>query len=317
MARRQIIPALAVKADDRADASEPLDQMPLPTLDERVNFYLRAVYGDRRFTSEEYSGARDLMLQAMADAIVARSTGRSEDDASLPLGVQHNGMTAFADAPLLLGGSEEPRSAGASEEAAPVVAQMPRAVSRRWPLPSFSAGLFPRHMAAVCAAAVVGAFSGYWAAGISARFAPNTAPPDLPLAVQASPPDSSSGSPSNPRMAAAERELASAFNSAQLRPDEIAALVKNGQELVAEGKFRFARVVLERAAEAKSASAAFALARTYDPLVDRSAGRGDAPPDLAMARAWYEKAKDLGSTEAAQRLSRLPASLPATQPGPK
>ena len=118
-------------------------------------------------------------------------------------------------------------------------------------------------------------------------------------------------------MAEAERELASAFNSAQLRPDEIAALVKSGQELVAEGKFRFARLVLERAAEAKSAAAALALARTYDPLVDRSAARGDAPPDVAMARAWYEKAKDLGSTEAAQRLSRLPASLPAAQPGPK
>jgi hypothetical protein len=323
MARRPIIQALAVKANDSTDASEPRDQMPLPTLDERVNFYLRAVYGDRRFTSKESAGARDLMLQAMADDIVARSTGRSPDDVSLPLGAQYNGelngTTAFADASLLLGGSDEPRSAGGSEEAAPVVAQAPRAAWRRWPLPAFSAGLFPHRMAAaVCAAAVVGAVTGYWAAGISARFAPNAAPPDSRLAVQVSPPDPSSGSPSGSRiMAEAERELASAFNSAQLRPDEITALVKSGQELVAEGKFRFARLVLERAAEAKSAAAALALARTYDPLVDRPAARGDAPPDVAMARAWYEKAKDLGSTEAAQRLGRLPASLPAAQPGPK
>src|SRR5262249_40796602 len=129
-----------------------------------------------------------------------------------------------------------------------------------------------------------------------------------------SPPDSSSGSPSGSRMMAeAERELRSAFNSAQLRPDEIAALVKSGQELVAQGRFRFARLVLERAAEANSAAAALALARTYDPLVDRSAVRSDAPPDVAMARAGYEKAKDLGSPEAAQRLIQLPL----TRPSPK
>jgi len=75
--------------------------------------------------------------------------------------------------------------------------------------------------------------------------------------------------------------------------------------------------LLERAAEAKSAPAALALARTYVPLTDRSAVRPDAPPDMAMARAWYEKAKDLGSTEAAQRLTQLPASVPATRPSPK
>ena len=320
MARRPIIPALAVKADDSTAASE---QMPLPTLDERANFYLRAVYGDRRFTSKESAGARDLVLQAMADDIVARSTGRSPEDASLPLGVQHNGqhngMTAFADASLLPGASEEPRSVGSSEEAAPVVAQAPRAVSRRWPLPAFSAGLFPRRMAAaVCAAAVVGAFAGYWAAGISARFAPNTAPHDSPLAVQVSPPDASPGSPSGSRIVAeVERELFSALNTAQLGPDDIAALVKRGQELAGRGNYRYARLVLERAAEAKSASAALALARTYDPLMERPAVRPDAPPDMAMAGVWYEKAKDLGSTEAAQRLGQLPASVPATRPSPK
>jgi TPR repeat protein len=115
-------------------------------------------------------------------------------------------------------------------------------------------------------------------------------------------------------VAEAERELESVLNSAQLRPDEIAALVKRGQGLAAEGKFRLARLVLERAAEAKSALAALTLARTYDPLTDRSGVRPDAPPDMAMARAWYEKAKDLGSTEGAQWLTQLPASA---RPSPK
>jgi len=83
--------------------------------------------------------------------------------------------------------------------------------------------------------------------------------------------------------------------------------------------FRLARLVLEQAAEAESASAAFALGRTYDPLIERSAARPDAPPDMAMARAWYEKAKDLGSPEAAQRLSQMPAAtpMPAPRPAPR
>ena len=310
MARIRIIQTLGVKADDSTDISEPLDQMPLPTLDERVNFYLRAVYGDRRFTSEKYSGARDLVLRAMADDIAARSNGRSPDDASMPLAEQHEGLTAFADASLLLGGSEQPVED--AREAAPTVEHEQRVFSPR--LPFFLA--LPR-MAEICAAAAVAAVAGYWAAGITARFAPNTVPHGSPLTVQVSPSDSSSGSPSNLRIVEAQRELASALNTAQLSPDKIAALVKRGQEFAARGNFRLARMVLEQAAEAKSASAALALARTYDPLMERPAIRPDAPPDMAMARAWYEKAKDFGSTEAAQWLTQLPASVPATRPNPK
>jgi TPR repeat protein len=37
---------------------------------------------------------------------------------------------------------------------------------------------------------------------------------------------------------------------------------------------------------------------------------------MAMARVWYEKAKDLGSPEAAQRLSQLPAAAPVPSPRP-
>ena len=313
MARGRVIKALAVNADDSTgtDANEPLDRMPLPTLGERANFYLRAVHGERRFTNEEYSGARDLMLRAMANDIAARSNGRSPDDASLSLGEQHEGLTAFADASSLLGASEQPE--GDSREATPVLAREPHVVSQRLPL--FSA--LPR-MAPVCAAAAVAAVAGYWVAGMTAPFAPNSAPHNSTLTVQVAPPDASLGSPSGSRIVAeVERELASALNTAQLGPDDIAALVKRGQELAAQGNYRLARFVLERAADAKSASAALALARTYDPLMERPAIRPDAPPDMALARAWYEKAKDLGSAEAAQRLTQLLASVPATRPIPK
>jgi hypothetical protein len=320
MARTRTIAALVVNSDDNT-AADASDEMPLPTLDERVNFYLQAVHGDRRFTNEQYSEARGLLLKAMVDDIVARSSGRSPHDAPLPLGANHNGLTGFADA-AFLGAKEQPGGAVKLREATPIVAREPYEFIKRR-LSGFSlAGYFSWRMAALCTAVGVAAVAGYWMAGITARFAPNTVPHDALWTAQVQPPAPSSDRPSgsNPRMVAeAERELASALNTAQLSPDEVAALVKRGQQLASEGRFRLARLVLERAAEAKSASAALVLAQTYDPLVDRTTVHPDAPPDVAMARAWYEKAKELGSTEAAQRITQLPApgSAPATRTSPK
>jgi hypothetical protein len=325
MARTRTIAALVVNSDD-STAADAGDEMPLPTLDERVNFYLQAVHGDRRFTNEQYSEARGLLLKAMADDIVARSSGRSLDDVPLPVGANHNGLTGFADAAFLgakdLGAKDQLRGTANLREARPVVAREPYEIIKRR-IPGFSlAGHFSGRMAALCAAAGVAAVAGYLVAGITARFAPNSVPHDAPWTAQVQPPAPSSDAPSgsNPRIVAeAERELASALNIAQLSPDEVAALVKRGQQLASEGRFRLARLVLERAAEAKSASAALVLAQTYDPLVDRTAVHPDAPPDVAMARAWYEKAKELGSTEAAQRITQLPAPAPApaTRTSPK
>jgi TPR repeat protein len=65
--------------------------------------------------------------------------------------------------------------------------------------------------------------------------------------------------------------------------------------------------VLQRAAESHDADATLALGATYDPLVLRELkvyGFGFAG-DLALARAWYEKARDDGSPDAMRRLERL------------
>ena len=172
------------------------------------------------------------------------------------------------------------------------------------------------------AARIFAAALGYWAGTLSQTA--RSTPDNSRLAVQAPPADPSgqvqAPPGSDPRIVAeAQRELASALNVARPGPDEVAALLKRGQELVAQGRFRLARLVLEQAAEAESTSAAFALGGTYDPLIERSAVRPDAPPDMAMARTWYEKAKDLGSAEAARRLSQLPAAtpMPAPRPAPR
>jgi len=46
--------------------------LPVPTLDERVCLYLRAVHGNREFTEEERSNARDVLLNSMAAEIAAQ-----------------------------------------------------------------------------------------------------------------------------------------------------------------------------------------------------------------------------------------------------
>jgi hypothetical protein len=86
---------------------------------------------------------------------------------------------------------------------------------------------------------------------------------------------------------------------------ELAALLKRGNELVANGDLVGARLVFERAAQAGDSRAALALASTYDPLVLEHLGERGLAPDVAMARFWYEKAKELGSKEAPQRLQVL------------
>jgi hypothetical protein len=63
-------------------------------------------------------------------------------------------------------------------------------------------------------------------------------------------------------------------------------------------------------AEAGEAAGAFALAETYDPLVLGGLRlREKITPDLSLARTWYERARDLGTLEARDRISRL-AQLP-------
>src|SRR5215469_1243028 len=62
---------LALEANER-QANVGDDVLPVPTLDERVTLYLRAVYGNREFTEEERSNARNALLDSMAAEIAAQ-----------------------------------------------------------------------------------------------------------------------------------------------------------------------------------------------------------------------------------------------------
>lgn len=91
---------------------------------------------------------------------------------------------------------------------------------------------------------------------------------------------------------------------------EIAAMLKSGAEFMANGEVAAARMLYQRAAESREPAAAFALAETYDPLVlGKLNVKGGISPDVALAHRWYEKAKELGSAAAPERLERLARSL--------
>ena len=62
---------VALEANER-QANVGDDVLPVPTLDERVSLYLRAVHGNREFTEEERSNARNALLDSMAAEITAQ-----------------------------------------------------------------------------------------------------------------------------------------------------------------------------------------------------------------------------------------------------
>ena len=92
----------------------------------------------------------------------------------------------------------------------------------------------------------------------------------------------------------------------QHNASEIAAMMKSGAESMSNGDVSGARLMYQRLAKEGEASAALALAESYDPPMLRKSNITRAiTPDVALAQSWYEKAKALGSPVAAERLEKL------------
>ena len=99
--------------------------------------------------------------------------------------------------------------------------------------------------------------------------------------------------------------------AARLTPeqaDRARKLVERGDEHMEVGKIASARLLYRSAAESGWAAGALALAATYDSIeLSRSKVIGGIQPDFALAKEWYEKAKQLGSPEAERYLQQLSA----------
>ena len=89
-------------------------------------------------------------------------------------------------------------------------------------------------------------------------------------------------------------------------PEEFATMMKRAKDLLAIGDIPPARLLLERAAKASEPTAALMLAQTYDPEVLRTFDVRNIVPEPAKARRWYERAAQLGSTDAQRRLAQMP-----------
>jgi hypothetical protein len=104
---------------------------------------------------------------------------------------------------------------------------------------------------------------------------------------------------------AAARPVVAAPQQPQLDPEEINRLIRRGTQLLQTGDIAPARLMLQRAAQAGSGHAALTLGGTYDPEVLREMGVLGFAANPAKAREWYQKAMELGASEASRRLDRL------------
>ncbi len=80
---------------------------------------------------------------------------------------------------------------------------------------------------------------------------------------------------------------------------------RRGDDMLAKRDISAARKFYEFAANAGSAPAASALARTYEPAVLNELGVVGIKADPAQARFWYDRAASLGDREAAAKLQAL------------
>lgn len=138
------------------------------------------------------------------------------------------------------------------------------------------------------------------AAPVAPPARPSAAPPAVaalppggraePVPVPAEPPPRA---PAPPPIPAADRERAEGF-------------LARGRTLLESGNIASARLFFERAAEVGLAAGALAMGSTYDPVELSALKAVGIKPDAAEARKWYEKARDLGAGDGAQRrLERL------------
>jgi TPR repeat protein len=124
-------------------------------------------------------------------------------------------------------------------------------------------------------------------------------------ALQSQAPSAAAAAPAAAPMAALAPAVA-APPARRIDPDQLASMMQRARSMLAVGDITSARLLLERAAEAPDADAALMLAQTYDAQVLGTSDVRNIVAEPAKARAWYQRAAQLGSTDAQRRLAQLP-----------
>ena len=113
-------------------------------------------------------------------------------------------------------------------------------------------------------------------------------------------------SDSPPPMKQIESEAVNAPAVPPMSPED-AVLMEKGQVLMRSGDIASARLLFQRLANAGIADAALALAGTYDPRYLAQHNLIGVAGDQTKAHNWYQRASELGSTEAGRILARIDA----------
>lgn len=249
--------------------------------DDSVPLFLSGADDDVRsskFGRQRKTGSRVLKISAFAAAALIATFVAVK-----------NPFTVFANATASLMGTSEVRSAQAP--AAPPRQAAPAAVAST---PAMVAG------PALATAAALPSRDDIAVALRTAHQnqAPEVQQPAAAVVATAATPTVAMAPPVAPATPAAPA-------ARRMDSDELASLMARAKALLASGDISPARLLLERAAEAREASAALMLAQTYDPTVLGTQDIRNITPDPTMARTWYQRAAQLGSADAQRRLSQL------------
>ena len=205
-------------------------------------------------------------------------------------------LSAKASISTVLPGPSTPAQAEASQPAqltaADVQLKDPAQAkdSARWPSPA-QATAAPREQVASALPSREEISSAYQNA-LQTRApaaAPAVVPPQVVAPVAVAPP---AVTPSPPQ-------------ARKMDADELATLMKRAKESLAAGDIPVARLLLERAADGQDAGAALMLAQTYDAAVLGTSDVRNITPEPDKARAWYQRAAQLGSADAQRRLAQM------------
>jgi hypothetical protein len=325
------------------DSGEPLG-LPVPTLEERVRLFLRAVHGERDFTSSERTEAHGIILKGMAADIAAKSNSRSPEEPPMkPAGsmtdsrygpepnVAMSEVRLRANQPMLyieeahldslFEDRPEPLRAAARREhpvqtsrvALPPLprASVAMASMRRVPdarlddsSPSFPAQTHKPPKRRVFVWAAV--LSTFTALSVFGGVALyQMATRSVSVTAQSTPGDT-------PRTAAPDLGYEASMRTAAqsvlsgVRPGP--KTLERARTVIAAGDIEAVRLALGRMIESGNASGAVDLGSTYDPNILNSLGVRNFPPDVAKARIWYQKAQQMGSPDAAGLLDSLERS---------
>jgi hypothetical protein len=332
------------------DSGEPLG-LPVPTLEERARLFLRAVHGERHFTSSEHTEAHSIIVKGMAADIAAKSNSRSPEEPAIKTAVSitnsrygpvpNVAMSASRfeeDRPMYPDIEDAQISSTFEDRPAPLQAtarrerpvQMTRvtlpplprasvamASMRRVPgarlgdsSPSFPAQTHkPPKRRVFIWAVVLSIFTGLSVLGGVALY--QMATRSVTVTAQSTPGDTlQTAAPDlvQPRYGANAMRLGA---DAQFLLSRVRPAPKNlerARTVFAAGDIEAVRLALGRMIESGNASAAVDLGSTYDPNILDALGVGNFPADVAKARAWYQRAQQMGSPDAAGLLESLERS---------